>query len=316
MGTTAAGNVEGGRSRPLLGAVLLLAAAVIWGFAFVPQKHTVEVLPPLTATVVRFAIAAPVALVAALVAARRRGERLRFPAGPARLLGVVLFFAYLAQTAGLVYAPVARVALITGMYAVFVPLLAPLFGNPRPRPLHWLGAAVAFVGLLGLVGVGGEALAAPLNVGDLLVLLHALLGAVQVLLVSRLAHDVEPFTLNLMQVGAVGLLGLPVALVVDGPATLVAAVHLDGQSIAAFLYLAIISTVVAFTCQIFGQRHTSAPTAAVIMLMESPTALVAAVFILDENMRFGQWVGAAVLLAGVVISLVPELRRSSSGPPA
>ena len=37
-------------SRPLLGALLLLIAACIWGGAFVPQKLTVVALPPLLAT--------------------------------------------------------------------------------------------------------------------------------------------------------------------------------------------------------------------------------------------------------------------------
>ena len=51
--------------RPLLGAALLLAAAVLWGLAFVPQKITVGALLPLQATLLRFAIAAPLALLVA-----------------------------------------------------------------------------------------------------------------------------------------------------------------------------------------------------------------------------------------------------------
>ena len=48
--------------RPVFGALLLLAAAVIWGGAFVPQKHTVAVLLPLQATALRFVFAAPLAI--------------------------------------------------------------------------------------------------------------------------------------------------------------------------------------------------------------------------------------------------------------
>ena len=102
--------------RPVFGALLLLVAAVVWGFAFVPQKLTVVALLPLQATALRFLLAAPLALAVA-------NKRLLTPKVKMRhawLLGVMLFAAYAFQTAGLVYAPVARVSLITGLYAVLV----------------------------------------------------------------------------------------------------------------------------------------------------------------------------------------------------
>ncbi|OGQ21804.1 MAG: hypothetical protein A2138_01815, partial [Deltaproteobacteria bacterium RBG_16_71_12] len=295
-------------SRPLLGALLLLIAACIWGGAFVPQKLTVVALPPLLATAVRFALAAPLALLLA-------GRRLRSDAGDRRVplaLGVILLFAYATQTAALATVPVTRVSLITGLYAVFVPFLAPLFGLPRPRPLHWAGAGVALIGLLLLVGVvGGDALAVPLGVGDLLVLVHALFGALHVLVVSTAARRADPFVLNAQQLTVLLVLGAPIALLVDGTAPLAA---LDGRALIAFAYLAVLSTVVAFTCQIAGQRHASAPTAAVIMLLETPVGVIGAQLFFREAMAPLQWLGAAVVLCGVALSLVAELRRRPTAP--
>jgi drug/metabolite transporter (DMT)-like permease len=291
--------------RPLLGALLLLTAAVIWGFAFVPQRLTVVTLPPLTATAIRFAVAAPLALVVALPRLKRPLVGWR----PAALLGALLVVMYVLQTAALVTAPVARVSLITGMYAVFVPLFAPLLGHARPTGAHWLGALLALAGLLGLTGVVGDksALSAPLNVGDGLVLLHALLSAFQVLLVGKLARDADVVVLNAVQLGTVALLCIPAALVVDGWPDLPA---IDGRTWLSFLYLAAFSTVVAFVCQIVGQRHTSAPTAAVIMLLETPVGVLGALLFLDEQMGWTQWLGAVVLVGGVVVSLSKELVKS------
>lgn len=289
--------------RPLLGTLLLLTAAVVWGFAFVPQKLTVVALPPLLATAVRFALAAPLALLIAGVRRRALGVDRRVPL----LLGAILFGAYLTQTAALASVPVTRVSLITGLYAVLVPLLAPLFGLPRPQPLHWLGAVVAFAGLLLLVGVvGGTTLATPLNVGDVLVLLHALFAALHVLVVSRVAQRADPFVLNAQQLTVLLVIGTPVALAVNGMAPLAA---VDGRVMLAFAYLAVLSTVVAFTCQIAGQRHASAPTAAVIMLLETPIGVMGGQLFFHEAMTALQWLGAGVLLCGVALSLGAELKQ-------
>jgi drug/metabolite transporter (DMT)-like permease len=321
----------GPRRRPLVGAGLLFGAAVVWGFAFVPQKHTVLELPPLTATALRFCLAAPLAillanhrLLSALRPARPPGPRQGSDGGSPRggrqlrralVLGVLLFLAYALQTAGLVQAPVVRVSLITGMYAVLVPLFAPFVGHARPGGAHWLGALLAFGGLLGLVGVIGDkdVLSVPLNMGDVYTLLHAAIGALQVLLVGKLARDADPYAVNAVQLTVVMLLAVPAALIFEGPPDLAL---LHGTTIAAFLYLALFSTVVAFLLQIVGQRHTSAPTAAVIMLLEVPIGVLAALVFLDERMGWSQWLGAFVLILGVCTSLWPELRsRAASAPP-
>ena len=277
----------------------------MWGFAFVPQKYTVLHLQPLTATALRFLLAAPLACAIA-------GKRLWKPGIPVKsavTLGVILFVIYALQTAGLVYAPVARVSLITGMYAVFVPLFAPLLGHKRPQALHWLGAGLAFVGLLALTGVvhSQDLLAVPLNRGDVFVLLHAIISAFQVLLVGKLAKDADPFALNAVQLTVVLALALPAALLFEGVPDLSV---LDVKSYASFGYLAVFSTVLAFTCQIVGQRHTSPSTAAVIMLLETPVGVWGALVFLNEAMGPTQWIGAGVLLAGVATSLAAEFKRT------
>jgi drug/metabolite transporter (DMT)-like permease len=289
----------------LFGAALLFLAAVIWGFAFAPQKLTVVSLPPLTATAFRFLLAAPLITLVAW-------KRLKAPGLPLRhaiTLGLVLYVAYALQTAALTMTPVARVALITGLYAVFVPLISPLFGHARPSLLHWVGALIAFIGVAGLVGVVGDsrALATPLNMGDLLTLLHALLGAVQVALVGKIARKADAFALNAQQLIVLALVSVPIALIVEGVPRV--DVVMEPRTLASFAYLAAFSTVVAFTAQIVGQRHASPSTAAVIMLLETPVGVLAALALFDESMSTSQWIGAAVLIAGVVTSLYAEVRR-------
>ncbi len=295
--------------------MLLFVAALIWGGAFVPQKLTVVALPPMLATAVRFALAAPLAVLLAAHRVRRGHGDWHTHRRVPLALGVILLFAYTTQTAALALIPVTRVSLITGLYAVFVPFLAPLFGLPRPRPLHWIGAAVAMSGLVLLVGgdVDADVMTA-FGAGDALVLAHAVFGALHVVVVSRGGRRLDPLVLNAQQLLVLLVLAIPVALAMDGVAPLAA---LDARALMAFAYLSVLSTVVAFTCQIAGQRHASAPTAAVIMLLETPVGVLGAVAFFDEVMAPLQWLGAVVLFAGVALSLAAEVRpRAAAHTPA
>ncbi len=290
--------------RPLFGGSLLLTAAIVWGLAFAPQRLSVESLQPLTATAMRFTLAA--AFMLALAFGRMR-KAPSLPWRSALQLGAILYLAYALQTAALKITPVARVSLITGLYAVFVPLLSPLFGHRAPTKLHWLGALVAFIGTLGLVGIGADrnVLAVGFNRGDVFTLLHALLGAVQVLLVGRLANRTDAITLNAMQVAVIASIAVPVSLVIEGPWQVVS---VDVTTGASLVYLAVFSTALAFTCQLIGQKHASPSAAAVIMLLETPIGVLASVWFLHEQMLGSQWLGSIVLLLGVIVSLWAEAR--------
>jgi drug/metabolite transporter (DMT)-like permease len=59
-----------------------------------------------------------------------------------------------------------------------------------------------------------------------------------------------------------------------------------------------------------GQRHASPSTAAVIMLLETPVGVLAALALFGEQMAVSQWIGAGVLVTGVLISLAAEMRRA------
>lgn len=124
-------------------AVVLLLGPLIWGAGFVATKVTLGGSGPLWANCVRFFLAIAVLLPMAWPRLRRIGKR-DLAAGA--LLGVFLFLAFTFQTAGMVTTGIAHSSFITGLYAVFVPLLGSFFGRHPRLPL--LGAvALALVGL-------------------------------------------------------------------------------------------------------------------------------------------------------------------------
>lgn len=286
---------------PLRGAAYLLVASSLWGAAFIPQAISVEHMGPLWGTAIRFCIAAPFAVLLALPWFRSGAAPLR----SVIVLGTLLYVAFYLQTAAIKITPVWRVSLLTGTYAAFTPLLAPLFGHARPTRWHWSGVGLALIGLVLLTGAGTSP-AVPLNLGDLMTLGHALLTAVHLLLIGRLVAAARPRVLNAQQLIVMALCSVPVALLVEEAPPLAV---LDNRTLFAFGYLAVFSSTVAFGAQIAGQKTASPPAAALIMLLEAPIGATLAVMLLDEPVTALQAVGGGLLMVGVAMSVAGDVRR-------
>ena len=288
-------------TSPLRGSAFLLGAALCWGLGFYAQRLSLTTLTPLWATSARFVIAVPLALFV-LQGRRRAGVRIPWRAGI--VCGAVVAFAFALQTIAMLHTPVSRVALITGLYGVLTPLLQPLFGLKRPTALQLLAVGVATAGTTLLCGVLSDARAqtAPPNVGDALTLVMAIVSAFYVLFLARMGTGVDPLALNSVQVLAMSVCSAVVAPVFEGwPAQLP-----DGVTWASVTYLAIASTFVAFLLQMLGQRHVAPSTAAVLMLLETPIGVGAAVLLLNERMTAPQWTGAVLAIVAVLVAVAAE----------
>ena len=296
--------------RPSIGAAFLFGAALCWGFGFYGQRLSIEELLPLTATAARFTVSLPI-MVAAIWWRRRRGHRIPWRAGI--LLGVLLYAAFALQTVGMVTAPVTRVALLTGLYAVFTPIFQPFFGLGRPRAIQVVATVIALGGTALLCGLVQDVGAAtqPATIGDAMCLGMALISAVIVLLVGRHAPTEDPIALNAVQMSTMWVVSVVAAPIGEWGAwsALSTASSTTWWSL---LFLAVFSTTIAFTCQIFGQRHLSPAPAAVIMLLEAPIGVLAAVLFLGETMGPWQWVGGGVVVVAVLLSVLSE--PSTPGP--
>jgi drug/metabolite transporter (DMT)-like permease len=281
-------------------------AAVCWGLGFYAQRVSITELSALWATAVRFVVAAPLVVVV-LWWRRRRGAALPWAVGG--LLGVLLYVAFALQTVAMHHTPVSRVALLTGLYGVITPLLQPAFGLGWPSRLQWVAALLAVVGTVFLCGIIGDtaALATPANIGDLMTLGMALVGAIVVLIVARVAHKTDPIALNAVQIVAMAVCGVVVAVVAE-PEGLTGVAASGAASWWSLLYLAVFSTIVAFSLQFVGQQHLSAAPAAIIMLLEVPIGVLSAVLLLGDAMAGLQWLGAVVAIAAVVVAVVGERR--------
>jgi drug/metabolite transporter (DMT)-like permease len=291
--------------------LLLLLAAVIWGFAFVAQRVGMRYVGPLTFNGIRFALGA-----AALVPLLWWGRRTGSPAagetsgtGDRSLVlkggitaGIVLFLGATLQQYGVVYTTAGKAGFITGLYVVFVPLLGLLVGQKTGR-FVWAGALAASVGLYLLSAKG----ITRIDPGDGLVLLSALFWATHVLVIGRLSHRVAPVRLAVAQFTVVSVLSL------------IGAVMFETFDLGAIreatipiLYAGLLSVAVAYTLQVVAQQRAKPAHAAIILSFEAVFAAVGGWLVLSEGLSTRGIVGCALMLAGILLAQVDSDRKPPS----
>jgi drug/metabolite transporter (DMT)-like permease len=295
------------RKTELQSNLLLLTAAVIWGFAFVAQRIGAQYLGAFTYNGIRFALGS-LSLVPLILFAR--GSARADPAVPQRTVsalpgglisGCVLFMAASFQQIGLEKTAAGKAAFITGLYIVLVPLLG-LFLKQRIRVFTWLGVAAATAGLY-LLSVTENL---TITASDLLLLACALLFAVHILLIDYFTQQTDGLRLSCIQFVVCAVFSLAAALVWEK-----ISLNCIRQALIPLLYGGICSVGVAYTLQVIGQRHAKPAHAAIILSLESVFASLGGLLILREDLGLRGYLGCALMLAGMVLSQLPNFRTDN-----
>ena len=285
-------SVQSIRMNRLNADLILLAAAAIWGLAFLFQKSAMAHVGPLTFIAARSALAA-VALAPLAWREHTRADR-TIPHGllPIACGGGLLFFvAAWLQQAGLQTATVTNTGFLTALYVVITPFIAWGWNGKRPSAAVWPAVALSAFGTW-LLGGGG--LSAP-SQGDTLVALSAVFWAAHVVITGRAAHYGRPIGFTAVQFSVVTVLAV-VALL---PLETVTLAGLRGAAID-IAYVGLLSSALTFTLLTVALRHTPPSEAVIIAGCETVFAAGAAYLVLGERLSAIGWVGAALILAAIL----------------
>lgn len=279
------------------GSLLLLLTSVIWGFAFSFQKGASEYLRPFTLNAGRFIIGGIVLLPIVLIMYRGK-MHVKKTVSAGLLLGIILFAACNLQQFGIELSTSGKSGFITALYIVILPLLG-LFFKKKPTVIMWLGVFLALAGfwLLSRDNGGG------FGVGELVLVLSAVLFAFHILLVDIMSEGADPLGISLVQIAVAGVLSMICSLVFE-PGNVTSVTH----CIPELLYLGVLSSGVGYTLQIVGQQYAEPVPAALMMSLESVFAAVSGAIMLNESMNFIEIIGCALIFAAVIItSVIPEI---------
>jgi drug/metabolite transporter (DMT)-like permease len=290
--------------------LLLLGVTAIWGATFPVVKNATDLsaggVPTYWFLAARFTLAA--VLLAVIFRRRLAAVPWRTWAVGA-LIGGFLFAGYAFQTFGLAYTTSAKAAFITGLCVVLVPVLAVVWLRRKPLPGAWLGVAAATVGLA-LMSLSDDLMP---TYGDLLILICALGFALHIVAVGRYAGPHDPVALAVIQIGTAAALswllhllergtlgpGVPGVLWWSGPAHVVSAVIICG----------VLATAAAFLLQNVLQPYTTPTHTALIFAAEPVWGAVFSYLLLGETMTLRGYIGAALILGGMLLAELPLGQR-------
>ncbi len=292
--------------KKLVSPALLLLASVLWGFAFVVQSGASSV-QPFTLGAGRSILAGIflIILIPALDRAMKTGRCLVSRRGidisrheliGGVICGVVLAVASFFQQLGINSGTDGgKAAFITALYVVLVPVYA--LALKRRAPFNvWLAVVISVFGFY-LLCIKSDLSIAP---SDVLVLLCSLIFPIHILAIDYFSPRCDGVRMSAVQFITAAIFNTLMALIFERPASV--GIQSLGEAILPVLYLGIVSSGVAYTLQIIGQRGVDPTAASIILSLESVFGVIGTALLLDTVMTPREHVGSAVVLFAVILS--------------
>ena len=210
------------------------------------------------------------------------------------LVGLSLVIVYTSLTYGVLYTSVSNAGFIGALSVVTTPILE--FFIYRKKPEKKFGVSM----LLCLVGLALMTLNETLKpaFGDVICLFAAVFYSVDLMITERAVADerVDPLALGVCDLAVVGVVISVLSVFLETPS-------LPGTAKvwAAALFLGIVCSGVCLVLQSVFQQHTTASRASLIFTLEPVFSAIFAFFLLGERIGARGYLGAALMLASLVL---------------
>lgn len=285
--------------------LLFFIATLIWGFAFVAQKAA-SIIPPFVVGALRSLLATLflIGLIPITDRLTKNGRGLlnskklpdinRSELFGGVILGILLTVATSFQQYGIGNGTDAgKAAFITALYVIMVPILSAFFGK-KPGINALISIPIAVVGFYVLCIRPGQSFV----ISDLLILICALLFACQIIAVDLVSPGCDGVRLSLIQFAT--------SLVLNGILSLIFYESVPAEklveAIPSLLFLGILSSGLAYTFQILGQKEIDPTVSAVILSLESVFGVIGSALILGETMSPREYIGCGVVFLAVLLA--------------
>lgn len=281
--------------------LLLITAAAVWGVSFVVVKEALASASPLLFLAARFTLATLV--LAPFVNVRGGFSRGELRAG--LILTLLLASGFATQAYGLQYTTPARSAFIVAMSSVLAPFIAVILLRHRTG---WMVVTALILAGLGIYFLTApDAGAGGLNTGDLWTLVTAVVFGGHIVAVSEFSKQFDAQRLVWLQLPGTAIGSLIAALLFEQ-------LRFDWSFslVAALLFLAVMSTVVALVWQFRAQREMSSARASLIFCFEPVFAALTSWLFWGERFSGLQGVGAGLILLGMVLAVIGEARAEAA----
>lgn len=306
------------KKNNIKGSLILCLAALLWGLAFVVQNRAADKIPPFTFNCMRSFIGA--AFLFAFMGIKSIFNKDYIPVPKAmnkKLLltggivcGVVLAISTNFQQFGIAAYPdgvptEARSGFLTALYVIIVPILS-VFVKKKVPVVVWLSALVALVGFYMLClfeGVSGFYFA------DILVLGCTLAFSLHIIVIDKYCGAVGGVRLSAFQFIFCGIVSGIMALIFEIDAINISSIV---SVIPEILYMGIVSSGIAYTLQIVGQKYAEPAIASLSMSLESVFAALGGWVITGNALKGNEIIGCLLVFAAIVLAQTPEFFKKKN----
>lgn len=287
--------------KNLKGSLILLITAIIWGSAFAAQTSGAENIGTFSFNALRSVVAALFLSILVIIRYLFSKEKTKWPVLQGVICGVILCAAMGFQQAGIAAYPEGvaasgRAGFLTATYVVMVAVFSVLLGK-KAHICMFLSTGICLVGMYLLCMADGFS---SIYLGDILELLCAVLFTAHIIVVDQF-NETDSIKMSLIQFTMCALISGVLMLIFE---------DLTWESVkmatVPILYAGVMSSGVAYTLQMVGQKYAQPSVAAIIMSLESVFAALTGWLILNEYLSVRELLGCALVFAAVIIAQIPD----------
>lgn len=304
------------KTNNLKGSLILITAALIWGLAFVVQSDVADLIPPFTFNALRSVVGA-IALYIFWLFAERRKTKTFFPEEKplkknyylgAVICGICLAISINFQQFGIAAYPEgvaseARSGFITALYVILVPIFSMILNKKVGLPV-WAGVVIAIAGVYLLCFSGGVS---GIYLGDLLVFLCAISFSLHIMAVDKYVPYTGGVKLSIMQFSVAAVISFILAFVFEWNQISVSNIL---SAVPQILYMGVMSSGVAYTLQIVGQKYAEPTVASLSMSLESVFAALGGWVISGNVLHTREIIGCILVFAAIVVAQLPGKNKA------
>lgn len=278
-------------SQHFQGIVLMIMASLIWPSMPVAIAEVISTVSPFVQIATRFTIGA---VVFAPFARNLNRDLVR----DGTILGVLMFAAFVTQTMALESIPANQASFTVGLVVILITLFEVVFYR-RLSLMAILAAAIAFTGIGIMSWENG-----PPPIGAVWMLICALLIAAIVILLEKFAPRHPLLPLTVIQLWVIAILSwLLVAPQLAGQIEIISTNLINPKNLIPLLYLGIVGTGIVTWLQAKALSRITAFEGGLIQTLEPVFGSIYAFFLLGETFSLRGYIGAVMVIAGMIVAL-------------
>lgn len=270
--------------------LILATVSMGWGTSYIFMKLCVDTVTPLTIVALRFGIAFFVMMILFYKKIfELEVKTIKYSA----ILGALLCGIFFALLYGMKNTTASSAGFLTSTTVILVPILQTFITRKMPSMKIIIGGTIVFLGLALITIVEDFNFA----YSSLYCLVAAFLYAVHIIVTNHFAREVDALQLGIYQLGFATLFATIGTFIFETPV-------LPHEKISwfAILGLALICSAYGFVMQPISQKYTTPESTGFLFSLEPIFSAIFAFIFLNENMGLQGYLGALLILAGVLIA--------------